>query len=58
MCKSEMGNTSHFRCSYHGWTYDTSGELIGVPYHKEVYNERLDRSEWGLVPSASRPTAA
>jgi 3-phenylpropionate/trans-cinnamate dioxygenase alpha subunit len=25
MCKSDMGNASHFRCSYHGWVYKNSG---------------------------------
>jgi phenylpropionate dioxygenase-like ring-hydroxylating dioxygenase large terminal subunit len=49
MCKSEMGNASHFRCSYHGWTYKNSGELVGVPYMKEGYAGRLKRKEWGLV---------
>lgn len=49
MCKSEMGNTSHFRCSYHGWVYKNSGELIGVPYMKEGYEGRLKRRDWGLV---------
>ncbi|WP_409463621.1 aromatic ring-hydroxylating oxygenase subunit alpha [Amycolatopsis sp. GA6-003] len=49
MCKAEMGNASHFRCSYHGWTYKNSGELIGVPYLKEGYQERLKRKDWGLV---------
>lgn len=49
MCKSEMGNASHFRCSYHGWVYKNSGELIGVPYLKEGYEGRLKRKEWGLV---------
>jgi len=49
MCKSEMGNASHFRCSYHGWTYKNSGELIGVPYMQEAYEGRLKRKEWGLV---------
>jgi len=49
MCKSEMGNASHFRCSYHGWTYKNSGELIGVPYMKEGYEGRLKRKDWGLV---------
>jgi 3-phenylpropionate/trans-cinnamate dioxygenase alpha subunit len=49
MCKSEMGNASHFRCSYHGWVYKNSGELIGVPYFKEGYETRLDRKQWGLV---------
>lgn len=49
MCKSEMGNTSHFRCSYHGWVYKNSGELIGVPYMKECYASKIDRREWGLI---------
>lgn len=49
MCKAEMGNASHFRCSYHGWVYKNSGELVGVPYMKEGYEGRLDRKEWSLV---------
>lgn len=49
LCKSEMGNASHFRCSYHGWTYKNSGDLIGVPYMKEGYEGRLERTDWGLV---------
>jgi phenylpropionate dioxygenase-like ring-hydroxylating dioxygenase large terminal subunit len=50
VCKAEMGNASHFRCSYHGWTYKNTGELIGVPYWNEIYHKRLDKSQWGLVP--------
>lgn len=49
MCKSEMGNASHFRCSYHGWTYKNSGELIGVPYMQEGYKGALARKDWRLV---------
>jgi len=49
MCKAEMGNASHFRCSYHGWVYKNSGELVGVPYMKEGYEGRLDRKDWSLV---------
>lgn len=49
MCKSEMGNASHFRCSYHGWVYKNSGELVGVPYFKEAYQSKIDRSQFGLV---------
>lgn len=45
-----MGNASHFRCSYHGWTFKNTGDLIGVPYHREVYRGQLDRAEWGLRP--------
>jgi nitrite reductase/ring-hydroxylating ferredoxin subunit len=49
MCKSEMGNASHFRCSYHGWVYKNSGELVGVPYYKEAYESKLDRKQFALV---------
>lgn len=49
ICKAEMGNSSHFRCSYHGWVYKNSGELVGVPFLKEGYDSKLDRKEFGLV---------
>jgi len=45
--RSEQGNTSHFRCPYHGWTYKNTGELIGMPKKSEVYQD-LDEDEWGL----------
>ncbi len=28
----EKGSAKRFSCRYHGWTYDTSGQLIGAPY--------------------------
>ena len=37
VCRSELGNTSHFRCPYHAWTYSNTGELTGVPFHKDAY---------------------
>ena len=37
VCRSELGNTSHFRCPYHAWTYKNSGELVGVPFHGDAY---------------------
>ena len=36
-------------CTYHGWTYDLKGSLVGVPGFKEVYHEELDRENWGLI---------
>jgi len=51
VCKAALGNSSHFRCSYHGWTYANDGRLIGVPNIRTVYDEgQLQRSEWGLLP--------
>lgn len=52
VCQAEMGNASHFRCPYHGWTYKNSGDLIGVPFGKEIYgDDGLDKSKWGLRPA-------
>ena len=39
-------------CTYHGWTYDLKGNLVGVPGFKEVYHEELDRENWGLIRAA------
>jgi phenylpropionate dioxygenase-like ring-hydroxylating dioxygenase large terminal subunit len=32
LCAADRGNVRTFACPYHGWTYDLSGELLGVPY--------------------------
>jgi 3-phenylpropionate/trans-cinnamate dioxygenase alpha subunit len=50
VCKASEGNASHFRCSYHGWTYTNTGRLIGVPHVRTVYGPEFRRDDWGLVP--------
>lgn len=52
VCRLDRGNASNFTCSYHGWTYNNEGKLVGVPYFKEYYFEELDKEKWGLVPVA------
>lgn len=47
--RANLGNCSSFMCAYHGWTYDTKGELIAIPGFKELYHEDLDMKQWGLV---------
>jgi nitrite reductase/ring-hydroxylating ferredoxin subunit len=45
VCRADRGNTKHFSCSYHAWTYDIEGQLIGVPRLREGYYEELDLSK-------------
>jgi phenylpropionate dioxygenase-like ring-hydroxylating dioxygenase large terminal subunit len=51
LCRADLGNASHFRCSYHGFTYKNTGDLIGVPYEREVYDGGLDKGQFSLVPA-------
>jgi len=49
ICRLDRGNTRTFQCSYHGWTYDTQGKLVGVPQFREAYYGELKREDWGLI---------
>ncbi|GAA3652654.1 aromatic ring-hydroxylating dioxygenase subunit alpha [Nocardioides ginsengisoli] len=48
LCKADIGNSSHFRCGYHGWTFANDGTLRGVPRGRELYGKDFDRSSLGL----------
>lgn len=48
VCRSDRGNSSHFRCPYHGWTYDNTGELAGVHMEEFAYGEDFEKGEWSL----------
>jgi phenylpropionate dioxygenase-like ring-hydroxylating dioxygenase large terminal subunit len=48
VCLFDRGNARAFTCSYHGWTYEISGKLIGVPMEKELYRDEIDHENWGL----------
>lgn len=47
VCRAEEGNTRSFTCPYHGWTYQNTGKLTGVPW-QTGYGESFDRRDWGL----------
>ncbi len=56
-CRQEYGNTRHFVCPYHQWSYDLAGRLRGVPFIKGVKGqggmpEDFDRDEHRLPPLA------
>lgn len=50
--RADKGHATCFVCPYHGWTYDTRGQLIGVPGLKDHYYGELNREEWGLAKVA------
>jgi nitrite reductase/ring-hydroxylating ferredoxin subunit len=56
VCRAEEGHATSFMCTYHGWTYDLNGALVGVPGFKEVYHEELDRENWGLIKAGKVDT--
>jgi phenylpropionate dioxygenase-like ring-hydroxylating dioxygenase large terminal subunit len=58
ICRAELGNASHFRCPYHGWTYRNDGQLVGLPFHDEAYggDAGLVRGDHGLLPAPAVDT--
>lgn len=49
ICQFEKGNSSFFRCAYHGWTYKNSGELTGLPYREGAYGPDFKMEDFPLV---------
>lgn len=51
---ARRGRKSRFSCPFHGWTYDNSGALIGVPQEDQF--GQVDKSCLGLIelPAAEK----
>ena len=47
ICRRDAGNAEVLRCFYHAWSFNTKGELIGVP-GRDAYGPNFDRTELGL----------
>ena len=47
ICRTDQGNAQVLQCFYHAWSFNTSGELIGMP-DVEGYGPDFDRAEMGL----------
>jgi phthalate 3,4-dioxygenase subunit alpha len=55
VCRAELGNTSHFRCPYHGWSYRNDGSLAGLPFYEDAYggDGGFDRANQQLLSPAT-----
>lgn len=51
VCRQQYGNAKSFQCAYHAWTFNTIGELIGVP-GEDSYSAAFDRKEMALAQPA------
>ena len=50
VCRADEGNARNFTCSYHGWTYDSTGALVSVPSLDKSFCDRLAPDDWPLKP--------
>ncbi len=47
ICRHDAGNADVLRCPYHAWSFNTQGQLIGVP-REDAYGPSFDRTALGL----------
>lgn len=50
VCTDRSGNSSSFRCPYHGWTYRNTGDLLGYPYPQGYGGKNKLALSMGKVP--------
>jgi phenylpropionate dioxygenase-like ring-hydroxylating dioxygenase large terminal subunit len=48
LCKADKGNSAHFRCGYHGWTFGNDGSLRGVPSYRQLYGGSFRKEDMSL----------
>lgn len=44
VCDAPRGNSSAFRCPYHGWTFANTGKLLGYPFNSGYAGTEAKRS--------------
>jgi p-cumate 2,3-dioxygenase subunit alpha len=49
VCRQKSGNAKVFQCFYHAWSFDSEGNLAGVP-DREAYGGNLDFAALALKP--------
>ncbi len=51
VCRQKSGNARTFQCPYHAWTYNSRGELVGVP-GEDAYSDAFKRADMALAAPA------
>jgi PAH dioxygenase large subunit len=50
VCRADRDRVRFMRCPYHGWTYNSKGELVR-PFAEQLYEpSRMVKEELGLIP--------
>ena len=49
VCRADRGNARVFTCPNHGWQFDNTGRLLGLPQITDGYPSDLDREQLSLV---------
>jgi phenylpropionate dioxygenase-like ring-hydroxylating dioxygenase large terminal subunit len=48
VCREAKGSARYFTCGYHGWVYNSAGELVSVPL-QEAYGAAFDCARYHLA---------
>ncbi len=48
VCRYDQGNALGFQCSFHGWVFNSAGELVTLPQSGDGY-DHMRKEEWGLM---------
>jgi p-cumate 2,3-dioxygenase alpha subunit len=51
VCRQKSGNARTFQCPYHAWTFNSRGELVGVP-GEDSYSAAFSREDLALASPA------
>lgn len=50
VCRQDAGTAKAFQCFYHAWTFNTEGDLVGIPGKDAYADGCFEKSERSLVP--------
>jgi p-cumate 2,3-dioxygenase alpha subunit len=48
VCRQKSGNARSFQCPYHAWTFNSRGQLVGVP-GEDSYSDAFKRDDMALA---------